>query len=156
MRAIDPRVTQTPRRHEYGSRRRRKIIGDMVTVADPRGPGILPSFERNFHIGSRDGIQIPSDDLDDLIRKWTRGLHDHHVKQLVRLDIPIDVLHVRDEVAAEAFGKIVSKGTLLQRGPGIDVICWIAQDSERTAASYAFNIWQAFRAYAYFEATVSA
>jgi hypothetical protein len=108
---------------------------------------ILRCVSKNFFQGSRTAIRIPAAPLIDVLKKWIRGVHYCEIGQLITDHYTLSVQFVEDKVAVEAFSEIARFATRIQRGPGVEILIWHAEECGESMTQYAFNIWQAFRAY---------
>ena len=146
-RSIEPKHAKSPRDIQHRFNKRAAIIRGVKQITDPRGPGVLPSFRRNFWEGSRTGIAIPAGDLKAIVAKWVRGIHFCEIGQLIPAECEVAVQFVEDSVAAVAFAEISQFARRVRKGPGVEVLIWHAEEGNRSITQYAFFIWRQFRAY---------
>lgn len=147
-RSIDPSygVDEADR----AARKRRQIwflrrCRNVDTLPDK---GVLPSFEKNFGMGSRLSIRINGPKFNGVITKWTRGIHFRQCGRLIYDAHNIQVFHVRDSVAEVAFAEIKNGAEYLNRGKGIQIMRAEGHDESGRLTLYAYTIWNQFKAYA--------
>ena len=73
FRSVDPAAVTSAKEKRIRLARRSKLIADTKQLDSIPDRAILPSFRKNFDIGSRTGILIPAKDLNAVVEKWARG-----------------------------------------------------------------------------------
>ncbi|MCH9012827.1 MAG: hypothetical protein IIA68_07195 [Proteobacteria bacterium] len=147
IRSFDPKQAKSARDAMHRFNKRQAIFRDLKHIDDPKAPGVLPSFRRNFEEGSRTGILIPAANLKKVVGKWVRGIYFSELGQPVPADHVVSVYFVDDDVAASAFAEIMRFAKQIQKGPGVEVLIWHAMEGDEAITQYAFKIWRQFRAY---------
>ena len=85
--------------------------------------------------------------LYNCLKKWVRGVHFATFGRLIERDDKIDVFHVTEDTAEEAFRDIRTHATILSKGPGVEVMQVSASERGQTMTLYAFNIWGQYKVY---------
>ncbi len=148
LRAIDPSQGRDETDQLARQRKGQKLRAAMREMMSLPQSGVLPSFQTNWDLGSRTVTLLPADDLHNLVKKWVRGVHFATLGRLIKQDENIDIFHLPEETAEEAFRDIKPRATLLRKGPGIEVMQASASESGQTRTLYAFNIWDQYQVYA--------
>jgi hypothetical protein len=144
-RSIDPLSARNPRDFKHRFNRREAIRSSIIDVHSRSEPGVLPYFKGNFDAGSRTGITIPQQSLDRLVQMWARGIHLREVGRLIPSGYEVSVIHADDEVRAEALSGIMEHAKVIQKGPGVEVKIFHAEEPEEFQTLYAFNIWDTLK-----------
>jgi hypothetical protein len=144
-RSMDPGSAKTARDIGHRINRRQAIFHSLVDIHSPDEPGVLPYFTGNFAAGSRLGVLIDSQALDELVKMWVRGIHMREVDSIIPTDYEISVEHRDDETRAKAFSNVIGHGRVVQKGPGVEVTIYYAEEPGAFAAVYAFSIWNTLR-----------
>ena len=152
LRSIDPKQARSARDIKHRFNKRGKMLQGLKQIDNPNAIGVLPSFRDNFFAGSRTGISVPAKDLKAIVRKWISGIHFCEFQEYIASDQEITVHIVEDEVAETAFAEITQYANRIQKGPGVEVLIWRAQEDGKAMSLFAFNIWQRFRVYGSVEA----
>jgi hypothetical protein len=142
---MDPRAAKSPREFVHRFNRREAIWSSLVDVQSKSDPGVLPYFIDNFESGSRTGIRVPAQSLDELIQAWVRGIHLAEVGQLIPRGYEILVIHVGEERRAQALSGFIEHAKIIQKGPGVEVKILHAEEPEQFGTLYAFDIWNALK-----------
>lgn len=148
LRAIDPSQGKNEKDQLARKRKRQKLLAERHEMTRLPPSGVLPSFQANWDIGSRTAFLVPADALHSLIKKWARGVHFATLGRLIKRDENIDIFHLPEETAEEAFRDIKPHATLLRKGPGVEVMQASASESGQTRTLYAFKIWDQYQVYA--------
>ena len=147
-RAIDPTEGRNEKDRLARKRKREKLLGEFRVMRSLPTHGLLPSFQPNWDNGSRLAIFVSAKDLESLVKKWVRGIHYLTLDRLIKRDDDIDILHVRDDVADEAFREIKHRATFLRKGPGVVIMQATASEKGESMTLYGFEIWGQYRVYA--------
>lgn len=147
MRSIDPAAAKGDKDKRHRKQQREAFMRDLLPI-DGVSKGVLPFSARNFEAGSRTGLKIGAQQLDSLIEKWVRGFYFCIHGRPMSKSGKVQVFHVADNRALEAFERIWNLARVIDGGAGVQVRCWSAQDSERREEIYAFFIWNFVRIYA--------
>lgn len=154
-RAIDPKYATSERDRVRRLKRREEIGRSVMDVHDPHGQGVLPSFRGNFLEGSRTGIRIPARALEGVVEKWIRGVHYCEFGRPVPADYGVSAQFVNDEDAAKAFGEVVQHAQHIQKGSGVEVLIFHAEENSEFIAYYAFTIWKKLKVYGVVERAIA-
>jgi hypothetical protein len=144
-RSIDPRAAMTPREFMHRFNRREAIRNSIIDISSKSDPGLLPYFIPNFDAGSRTGIEIPVQSLDGLVQKWVRGIHLCEVGRIIPSGYEVSVIHAEEELRTRAFSGVMEHAKIIQKGPGVEVKIFHAEEPEEFMTLYAFNIWNALK-----------
>ncbi len=148
FRAIDPKKANSAKDFMHRFNKRTALLRHIKTFPDKNAPGILPSFRENFDKGSRTGVQVPADALEQLVLSWVRGIHLCEIGNYIEDDTEIESYHVSDEAAHEAFKDILQHAQFVEKGPGIRLFFWHAVEGEEYMTNYAFILYEKFKVYA--------
>lgn len=144
-RSVDPRCAKTRQDFIHRFNRREAVRRSIVNVQSRDAPGLLPSFARNFDTGSRNGMWVPAQSLDRLVQMWIRGIHLCEVGWIIPAGYAVSVMHIDDQIWAEAVADIVEHARVIQKGPGVEVAIFRAEDGDEFMMLYALNMWNALR-----------
>jgi hypothetical protein len=106
--------------------------------------GLLPSFVRNFNLGSRTAMLIPSDMLNPVVEKWGLGVHSHVWKEAAAIDAEVEVLHLDESATQEAFRGSEEFWKGIDCGPGIQIRYLAVREGDERHSLYEFRIWETF------------
>ena len=146
-RSIDPRFGRSVPDRQRRQRAREEMISRLRPVSSMSEPGMLPFFKGNLAAGSRTGVIVPSDEIEEIGTKWIRGVHYAHFGDLIPKSASIDIHFVTDEVAREAFGDMIEHAIALNKGPGVQVLIFDAVEGPERITQYAFKIWREMTLY---------
>jgi hypothetical protein len=149
-RSIDPRRGKTPREIMHRFNRREAMRRSVVDIRSGGDPGVLPYFIENFEAGSRTGIEISAESLDGLVQMWVRGIHLREVGWTIPRGYEILVIHANDATRAQALSGVMEHAKIIQKGPGVEVKIFHAEEPIEFMTFYAFDIWNVLK----FNATV--
>lgn len=144
-RSMDPRSATTAREFKHRFNRREAIRNSIIDISSKSDPGLLPYFIPNFDAGSRTGIEIPVQSLDGLVQKWVRGIHPSEVGRIIPSGYEVSVIHADEELRRRAFSGVIEHAKIIQKGPGVEVKIFYAEEPEEFMTLYAFNIWSALK-----------
>ena len=151
FRSIDPNSGRSQTDGEIRHRKKIKLFQELHELDKMPSQGVLSSFRNNWEEGSRMAILIPAEELDELVKKWVRGMHYITVDRMLPLNALIEVLHLQENAAREAFKNVIPYATRYDGGPGIQVIRATAEEPGEAVSWYAIELWQQFKVYAYVE-----
>lgn len=114
-RSVDPRSATSARDAMHRFNKREALRRDVVDIASKTEPGVLPYFVDNFDGGSRTGIAIPSGSLDELIKKWVRGIHMCEISEIIPVGYDVSVIHVGDQARPAAIADISKHAKIVQK-----------------------------------------
>lgn len=146
-RAIDPKCSTSAKDAMHRLNRKYALGRDVRDINRIRSASILPAFFGNAAKGSKTGIMIPADSLNNVVIMWMRGIYFCHFEQNIPEAAELNSYFVSDKVADEAFSDILKHATHLQKGPGVEVFIWHVEENGQAMTNFAFNIWNNFRAY---------
>ncbi len=130
------------RAHRQGAREALgRVAFEMENIPDS---GVLPSFVRNFNLGSRTAIFVQADKLDSIIEKWGLGVHSHVWKEAASVDAEVAILHVGQSVTQEAFRGSEEHWKSIDCGPGIQIRYLAVREGDERHSLYEFRIWETF------------
>lgn len=144
-RAMDPRSATTAREFKHRFNRREAIRGSIIDIRSKTDPGVLPYFVDNFDAGSRTGILVPVQSLDGLVQKWVRGIHLCEIRRLIPSGYEVSVIHADDQLRTQAFSAVTEHAKSVQKGPGVEVKIFHAEEPEEFMTLYVFNIWSVLK-----------
>lgn len=146
-RSIDPRYGKSHADKLRRQRARENVIRRLRPLSTLPKSSRLPSFQRNADSENPTGILVDGHDLEEVGKKWIRGIHFAHFGDLVPSTATIDIHFVTDEVAREAFGELLEHATALNKGSGVQVLIFDAVEGPERITQYAFKIWREFSLY---------
>jgi hypothetical protein len=144
-RSVDPGCAKMRRDFIHRVKRRQAIASSIVNVEFRDAPGVLPYFARNFDAGSRNGIRVPAQSLDWLVQMWVRGIHLYEIGWIIPAGYEVSVMHLDDQIWAEAVSDIVEHASVIQKGPGVEVTILRAEEKDEFMMLYAFNVWNTLK-----------
>jgi hypothetical protein len=147
-RSMDYQNVRDPAEREKRKRVHDAIMRDMEEVTSLPQAGVLPSFLRNYELGSRTTIKVPADMLNSLIEFWALGFHRIAWGEPASATARLEVQHVAVKDAITAFRGTEGRWKTFYGGPGVQIALLPGRDSARRVTVYAFAIWDQFRAYA--------
>lgn len=151
FRSIDPSLGKTEKEKRIRGKKREKIAGKFTELEQLPEKGVLPTFKSNWDRGSRIAFQIPASDLNNLVRKWFRGIHYKTTKRLIPHFIHINVFHITDDAAKEALKKVTKPTAIFKFGPGLTIFQILSHEKNHRGIIYGVNIWDQFKVYGSFE-----
>jgi hypothetical protein len=140
-RSIDPQSAKSDKDFMHRFNRREAIRRSVIDVSSKDDPGVLPYFIDNFNAGSRTGIEIPAQSLDGLVQMWARGIHPCEIGWIIPSGYDVSVIHPDDQTRAEALSDMIKHAKVVQKGPGVEVAIFHAEEPHEFMTLYAFNIW---------------
>ncbi|HEV2549009.1 MAG TPA: hypothetical protein VGU20_16830 [Stellaceae bacterium] len=146
-RSIDPGLAKNEKDRRHRRKQREALFRDLEAL-DAVAGHVLPFSAVNFAMGSRTGLRIDAGRLNQVIEKWTRGFYYCIYGVPLSVSAKIEVFHVADRHALEAFEEIWHHARAIDGGVGVQVRVLSAEESGRREELYAFSIWGQFRAYA--------
>ena len=144
-RSMDPRSARNEKDLMHRFNRREAMRRAVTDVDSKNAPGLLPYFMGNFDAGSRTGIEVPAQSLNGLIQMWVRGIHLCEIRWIIPSRYEVSVIHPDEQTRAEAFSDIIRHAKIVQKGPGVEVAIFHAEEPEEFMTLYAFNIWNTLR-----------
>ena len=144
-RSIDPRSAKTARDFMHRFNRRQALRRSLIDVDSRNAPGLLPYFIANFDAGSRTGMEVPPQSLDGLVQMWVRGIHLYEIRRMIPSEYEVSVIHADDELRTHAFSGVMEHAKIIQKGPGVEVKIFHAEQPAEFMTVYAFNIWNALK-----------
>ena len=150
LRSVTPSKARNDKDRRHRAHQRQVLWNEMITVEVPP-KGTLPFSVGNLAQGSRTALRIDAKKLDDLIKKWARGIHRVVWKVPCPLQAQIEIFHVSDLAAEIAFKGADAHWKILDGGEGIKVSYLAANEGVKRVTVYRFDIWGRFRCFAYVE-----
>lgn len=144
-RSIEPSAARNALDRHKRSGRRKKLFGELREVGELPQHGVIPSFADNWGKGSRLLVTVPATPLNKLVTKWIRGIHYCEFGELISLADEIDIHHVSEEVAEQAFGPLRQFAVVHEKGPGVRVQIIRAVEGGEARSVYDFLIWGKFQ-----------
>ena len=146
-RSVDPKRAKGDKDRRHRQMQKDALTRDLREL-ESVPQHALPFSIVNFATGSRVSVDISAERLNSLIQKWTRGFYYciHGVPLSTAANI--EVMHISDRAALEAFVKIWHHARAIDGGIGVQVRFWSAEESGRREELYVYSIWKQFRAYA--------
>jgi hypothetical protein len=144
-RSMDPRSARNAKDFMHRFNRREAMRRSVIDLDSKHVPGLLPYFMGNFNAGSRTGIEVPAQSLDGLVKMWVRGIHLCEIGWIIPSGYQVSVIHPDDQTRAEALSDIIRHAKIVQKGPGVEVAIFHAEEPHEFMTLYAFNIWNTLR-----------
>jgi hypothetical protein len=154
-RAIDPTKATSARDAKHRLNRKLALGRDVKQFKQLNARSVLPAFVGNAAKGSTTGILVPGDSLERLAEMWVQGIYFCHFGKPIASGSILNTYFVHDDVAKEAFKEIIQHAIHLKKGPGVEVLLWHVEEDDQEMTSFAFNIWDNFRAYGTVEAELN-
>jgi hypothetical protein len=76
---------------------------------------------------------------------WVRGIHLYEIRRMIPSEYEVSVIHADDELRTHAFSGVMEHAKIIQKGPGVEVKIFHAEQPEEFMTVYAFNIWNALK-----------
>ena len=143
--SIDPNKADNEKEKTARLRMREKILGETHIVSQYPKTGVLPSFWHNWELGSRTIVEVPPEELELLIQKWTKGLHYCIAKRYLGPNSDIDVIHLEDEAEGLLFKEINPFASKHIKGPGVRVMTVHGTNGSETITMYQFVMWDQYK-----------
>lgn len=80
-----------------------------------------------------------------LVQMWVRGIHLYEIRRMIPSEYEVSVIHADDELRTHAFSGVMEHAKIIQKGPGVEVKIFHAEQPEEFMTVYAFNIWNALK-----------
>lgn len=155
--AINPKLAKDERDRRARLSLRKRILKDMFQTNNPNLQGLLPNFGPQGGVdysGSYTAIMIPANMLEELARKFIRGLlFKLENGFLIRSDDQIDIYHANDNRVPDVISIIERLGHTEYRGPGVTIQRAVG-DLETIGAILRIVIWSRWTIYAVFQSAV--
>jgi len=121
---------------------------DTEEIVNLPAAGVLPSFLSNYHnAGSRTVVHIQAHKLNDLIKKWSLGIHYHLWKNPASQKAEVTAIHLSDDDAEYAFQGTLDYWETIDLGPGIQIRYLSKAEGTDRSSIYKFTIWGQFTVY---------
>ncbi len=151
LRAINPELGKSERDRKARMKLRERIISDTFKTTNPQFSGVLPNFgpQRGVDYGDHyTAIKIPSDLLEELGRKFVRGLTYKLEEGLfIYPGNIIEVYHADDIKVSEVTDLIERIGYTEYRGPGVRIQRAVGR-LESVGALFRITLWGKWTLYA--------
>jgi hypothetical protein len=151
LRAINPKHAKSERDRKARQKLRERILQDTNTTKEPLFQGILPNFGPQQGVDYGDHyttIKIPADLLEELGRKFVRGLtYKLENGLIISSGNSIEMYHAEDTRVREVTDLIERVGYIEYRGPGVRIQRAVA-NLESVGALFRITMWGKWTIYA--------
>ena len=147
-RALDVEAAKSAFDRVHRQDAREAFYRDTEEIDNLPAEGVLPSFLSNYYeAGSRTAVHIQRHKLNDLIKKWSLGIHYHLWKNPASQQAEITAIHLSDDDAADAFQETMECWGTIDLGPEIQISYLSGGEENDRCSIYKFTIWGQFTAY---------
>ena len=155
LRAMNPGAAQSADDATCRQRMRDRILKDTFDLEEFSKIGVLPSFSANWDRGSRTGVLVSAKALEQLARKWIRGLHYLTLERTIESDDVIQVFHPPQHEAQSVLADYLPRMVPLSQGQTIQVKQATASDETGALTFYAIEVWCQFKVYGAVDETLT-
>lgn len=158
LRSIDARLGTNGTDETARRKKREKLMREIIHLEKLPEIGLLPFSAANWDCGPRVAVPIPAGEMDDLVRKWVRGVHFKTMDRLISFGTAIHVRYVDEEKedVKEALRRFEGVSSKYFLGPGIKISQAVIQDTDELLAVYGFSFWNQFTVYSHFKESILA